>query len=289
MPALPSMMNEVCKSAVVNEADDHRWIQLNVGLARRDGVALPAARALLDEVAELVDDWRTSGTLEWFFFMRKPPDVRLRFYVAANVDVRTTLDALVTRLAEQAHITTAFYSAYAPETARFGGPAGMRSVHRYFDADTRGWLCLDALERRHGRRVSPDALLPALAQDLFLRGAQGRQEAMATSWRSLANEVGASAAKPGLLPDEPHGALQGLAAFVPDDEERACLAGYETANRALACELIEFARDGQLVRPVPEVLASVMLFSFHRHGFAGERSAPLVAAMLAAQGIVTAR
>lgn len=258
--------------------DPEIWVQLNVGLVRREGHALPSARALFGKIAPLVEAWRSAGKLEVFFFMRKPPDVRLRFRVSANHDARSPLDAVLLELRHAGHVDTFFYSNYEPETERFGGPDGMRSVHRYFDADTRMWLCLDKLEQHSRRRLTPETLLPALVQDLFLRAADGRRDVVAACWQRLLSQIATPAASP--LPAPARKVVDGLSGIVDDCEEKECVALGTRANDALARELAELVREGRLAAGLADVLASVSLFSFHRHGFAGERSAPLVAAVL---------
>jgi hypothetical protein len=57
------------------------WAQMNVALERKTGDALPSARALFSRLSPTIARWRKENTLEHFFFMRKPPDVRLRFLV----------------------------------------------------------------------------------------------------------------------------------------------------------------------------------------------------------------
>jgi thiopeptide-type bacteriocin biosynthesis protein len=263
-----------------HDSVDQHWIQLNVGLARRGGLALPAARAVFDEFAPLVEQWRAARELQWFFFMRKPPDIRLRFRVPTSHDIRPALDAAIARLQREGRVTTFFYSSYEPETERFGGPDGMRSVHAYFDVDTRAWLHLDALERQERRRLAPERLLPALVHDLFLRGAAGHDHLLAASWRSLANEIATPTvpSPPAMAP----AALDELSAVVGPGDEHECLACFAQANARLADELVELAGRDRLARSISDVLAAAALFSFHRHGFSGERSAPLVAAAMAA-------
>jgi len=278
-----STMNRLEQPASRHDSVDEHWIQLNVGLARRGGLALPAARAVFDEIGPLVEQWRAASELKWFFFMRKPPDIRLRFRVPTSHDIRPELDGAIARLQREDRVATFFYSSYEPETERFGGPAGMRSVHAYFDLDTRAWLRLDALERQERRRLAPDQLLPALVHDLFLRGANGRDRLLAASWRSLASQIATPTApsRPAMAP----ATLDALSAIVGQGTEHDCIACFAQANAELAGELGELARQDRLSRSISDVLATVALFSFHRHGFPGERSAPLVTAAMAALDI----
>ncbi|WP_194892060.1 thiopeptide-type bacteriocin biosynthesis protein [Catenulispora pinisilvae] len=95
-------------------------------------------RAVLDTAGDLL----SGGGAEEFFFMHKPPGLRLRFQV--HVDRRRALDELIRErlLAwREADMVTAWAPAvYEPESHLFGGPVSMRSVHRIFTADSLAWL-----------------------------------------------------------------------------------------------------------------------------------------------------
>ena len=74
---------------------DGAWVQLNVGLVRNGGQALPSARAMFRAICPYLDAWRRDRALHWWFFMRKPPDVRLRMFLAPageNLSGRDLLD-----------------------------------------------------------------------------------------------------------------------------------------------------------------------------------------------------
>jgi hypothetical protein len=137
---------------------DARWLQVNVALARANGDALPSARAMFRELAPFLDQWRLENRLHWWFFMRKPPDVRLRFMLRPdNGDAAGGLENALRTLRDNGQIAGYSPGRYEPEQDRFGGPAAMALVHTSFDVDSTLWLVLDELDERGQRLVTPQA------------------------------------------------------------------------------------------------------------------------------------
>lgn len=81
-------------------------------------------------------------TADGFFFMFKPPGLRVRFATAGPN--RSRLDALLQerlRSWERRGLVAAWCrGVYEAESYLFGGPASMRRVHRLFAADSSAWL-----------------------------------------------------------------------------------------------------------------------------------------------------
>ncbi|PYM59934.1 MAG: hypothetical protein DMD79_16735, partial [Candidatus Rokuibacteriota bacterium] len=173
------------------------WLQLNVALARHDGQALPSARALFGHLAPLVARYRRQRRLRWFLFIRKPPDVRLRF-LGANLeaDLAPDLRRVLASLRRTGHVTRFFSSVYEPETRQFGGPEAMKHVHAYFDADTAAWIALDRLAERGARAISPETLNVAVLNDLFWRTLGDASEVWYV-WANLFQVLGAPEGLPG--------------------------------------------------------------------------------------------
>ena len=102
------------------------WIQYNLP---PHGMS-PAALLALAEQA-LAD-----GTATDFFFMHKPPGLRLRFHAPDPAALRFDLER---------HLSGAWRPAvYEPEQRLFGGATSMRSVHRVFTADSLAWLAFQS-------------------------------------------------------------------------------------------------------------------------------------------------
>jgi thiopeptide-type bacteriocin biosynthesis protein len=118
-----------------------RWIQL--------GLATPAGRPgpLYPELAQAVREWLDGGLLSDFFFMHKPPGLRVRFAPAPGHGplVRTELDRLVREWQDAGLVAAVQPGVYEPEAQLFGGPESMRHVHRLFTVDATTWLDHHAL------------------------------------------------------------------------------------------------------------------------------------------------
>ena len=169
----------------IDNWENGAWIQLNVGLVRHQGDAISSARVLFSRIEPLVNRWRNHGLLRWFFFMRKPPDVRLRFFTKVDQQQAIAqISELMSALQQENYIHLFFFSEYQPETERFGGIEAMQWVHQYFDIDTSLWLILDYLYQHHLSVVPKDVLLPTLLHDLFTR-AMSDQISVLTAWQSL--------------------------------------------------------------------------------------------------------
>jgi thiopeptide-type bacteriocin biosynthesis protein len=143
------------------------WMQIDCTL-------FPAADGSLivpwSELREVVETWREKG-FSLCFYSLKPPGLRLRFAQATT----TFLSILQAWLesAEDRNVLRGFRPGrYEPETARFGGRAGMTLAHGWFNADSCALLAYAALapgERGIGRLVLSamilDRLFTAFAED----------------------------------------------------------------------------------------------------------------------------
>ncbi|AUT00063.1 hypothetical protein CLI64_06540 [Nostoc sp. CENA543] len=255
------------------------WVQLNVGLVRHQGDALPSARILFAKIAPLVNSWRSYGLLRWFFFMRKPPDVRMRFFIQGDQQQAIAeISELMYSLQQENHIHLFFFSEYQPETERFGGTKAMQWVHQHFDIDTSQWLILDYLHQHHRCVVPKDVLLPSLLHDLFTR-AMSDQVSVLAAWHSLGD----------LIPPDPEATMTTVELlslenlyqiYSVTEQEKDVLKVYTKYNRILAQKLVYLRDIGQLSQDLPDVLASIAMFTFHRHGFDGRQSGKLIPAII---------
>jgi thiopeptide-type bacteriocin biosynthesis protein len=258
---------------------DPQWLQVNVALSRAQGTALANARAVLAEISNRLPAWRREQGLTWFFFMRKPPDLRLRF---AGPDPASRLWPelrRILRLLREAGAVERFgCSHYEPENGLFGGAAAMRLVHRHFDCDSDAWIELDRLSQAGARTALPtDAVPMAVLNDLFLRVLGDRFEVWDV-WRNLARLTNA--------PDAGEGESVQPGIFILDSllpavrpQEAAILKRYERANQALSRGLRRLDQTGRLDAGLREILPFVAMFHLHRHGYGNERQAALAQAM----------
>ncbi|OYE04005.1 thiopeptide-type bacteriocin biosynthesis protein [Nostoc sp. 'Peltigera membranacea cyanobiont' 232] len=255
------------------------WVQLNVGLVRHQEEALPSARALFARLEPLVTDWRSNDLLRCFFFMRKPPDVRVRFFTRVDrQQAIAQISELMYILERENFINLFFFSDYEPESDRFGGLEAMKFVHQHFDADTSIWLILDYLDRHKLSVIPKDLLLSTVLHDLFSCALSDRVSILA-AWQSLR----------ALIPTPPEATIPTVELLsLKTLSESRTLAGqeadvlqkYATANDMLAKELVNLQHLGQLTQDLADILAAVAMFNFHRHGFDWHRSGKLIEAII---------
>lgn len=252
------------------------WLQLNVALARRDGAALPSARALLRDLEAVLSPSRQRKALP-FFFQRKPPDLRLRLFgVRAKLMVR--LRPVISRAKAEGHVVNSFYSAYEPEQRQFGGRECMQCVHAFWAADSLAWIMLDRLVEADAIGIPRATLIAAVMNDLFLRTLSDTAEVWDT-WCNLEVllQSGAGSAAPpaeAILLDS----LIGSAS----DAEAAILVRYRQANAVLAEGLQRARRLGRMSCGIRSILPYIALFMLNRHGFDRTGSMPIARAMAAA-------
>ncbi|MGW0436691.1 thiopeptide-type bacteriocin biosynthesis protein [Micromonospora sp. NPDC003197] len=121
-------------AALRDPEPSRNWVQ--VGIAP-DGHRWSVVYAGLDEIAaELLDQQIATN----FFFIHKPPGLRVRFEAAPGQH-QSLHDALHARLDRlRPHLDQLTPGIYEPEQLLFGGPTAMPYVHRIFTADARAWL-----------------------------------------------------------------------------------------------------------------------------------------------------
>lgn len=253
----------------------YQWIQLNVGLTRQAGNALVSARHLFAHITPSITAWRESKCLHNFFFMRKPPDVRLRFLVSNPEIVVSTLLQQMERLQGQGWIREFFFSSYQPELDRFGGSVAMECMHQYFDRDTALWLIHDQLCQQHSS-LSPETFLPIVFHDLFSQ-ALIEPHLVLRTWLALRTFIPVSPTA--IVPQIQISPLSDLCERTATIEETHLLRGFAAANQQFA-ESFRLIDANQLTCDRCSILATIALFNFNRHGFSGERSDPLVSAVL---------
>ena len=227
-----------------------RWIQYNVRLARRAGSPDESARSLFGSLHEPLQRWRRERSLDCFYFMRKPPGVRMRFH---GTDVARELSRILTRLNRARSIGRFFTSIYEPEVHLFGGERAMALVHAHFDADTRAWM------------AGGSPLIPALLDDLFLTTLQSRTETWDVWWNLWAlmpKKIRDGATNADIRPLESASA-----------EEGQLVADYRRANERFAKGFNALQDRGELECGMRAALAFVAMFTFNRHGFDGAKQA----------------
>ncbi|MET9450428.1 thiopeptide-type bacteriocin biosynthesis protein [Streptomyces cinerochromogenes] len=165
---------------------DAGWVQLNLAGAATGRGPLPYGN-LAATARELLD----SGQAREFFFMHKPPGLRVRFLAAQPSRAGELRDTLLRRLGPgPAEGTWAppVAGVYEPETYLFGGARSMPWVHALFTTDSLAWL--DIHTHAAGAPAPPSwrvslALLHAVFDGLDIVGWEHRGV-----WQAVREETG---------------------------------------------------------------------------------------------------
>lgn len=157
--------------AARSTADD--WLQIGVGVPTE-----PDARCeFYRRVAELVRKLLSESAIDNFFFMHKPPGVRLRFEIGPKspASLGERLHETLEHWKEEGLVLAIEPGIYEPESQLFGGTASMAYVHALFTIDSLVWL--DYHARPAGDNDHADvawlvslAMLPAVFQGLDITG-----------------------------------------------------------------------------------------------------------------------
>jgi thiopeptide-type bacteriocin biosynthesis protein len=138
------------------------WLQIGI---RPRGQDLGLRGELCRQVACLARRLLNDSFIDNFFFMNKPPGIRLRFQAGAgqcSEDLADVLHGEVTRWREEGLIDYVEPGVYEPESQLFGGPRSMSFVHALFTVDSLIWLDYHASRAVEGEAISP-AWLASLA------------------------------------------------------------------------------------------------------------------------------
>ena len=119
--------------AALRDHDAPTWTQL--GLVRPK----PAVYA---ELSAAVREMLAGDRITDFFFMHKPPGLRVRFAAGPGLEswARSEVNRLARRWQDRGLIDGIRPGVYEPEALLFGGPAAMAHVHRLFTVDSVAWL-----------------------------------------------------------------------------------------------------------------------------------------------------
>ncbi|QGV82077.1 thiopeptide-type bacteriocin biosynthesis protein [Streptomyces ficellus] len=136
--------------ALRDDVPETGWVQL--GLAPWPDAWPALYRRLADTAHELTG----CGWAGDFFFMHKPPGLRVRFHATRPAGVAALRAELLRRFDRRDGAwTSPAEGVYEPETYLFGGVTAMPLVHALFTADSLAWL------DHHAARGKPGAPPPA--------------------------------------------------------------------------------------------------------------------------------
>ena len=249
------------QAALDRRADDD-WYQARIQFSDWDHAEMAAAAHL----GPALDQLRDAGAISGWWFIRKHPCWRLRFHHADTEAVSRALDALTTA----GTLTRWWPTVYEPETAAFGGPAGVGVAHDLFCADSHHALAFfgrtePGVERRELSLLLLGALLDAAGLDWFERG-----DVFARVAQIRPAPTGADAARVDTLagtaraflavPADSQGALfgpGGRAAFA---------AGWLEGFTVAGTRLRDAAAGGALDRGLRAIAAHLVIFHWNRLG-----------------------
>lgn len=252
------------------------WLQINLAIQRQQGDALPSARAFFQRLSPALKNWRQHGVVNRFFFVRKPPDLRLRFLVGTTeTHMLPELEMILSSLVRDGFVQRFFRSVYEPEFRQFGGIEAMEWVHRYFDADSMGWIALDRLASRGERTSSTEMFVLATMNDLFLRTLSCPEEVW-DAWCNLASVMPSDHSD-----DAPMADIVLLESLLPSASpaEVQILQEFVSSNQQLANGLWQVWNGGRLQCGLRSILPFVAMFHFNRHGLNAATQAALAHAM----------
>ena len=264
--------------AALERAAENTWYQVRVQFS--DWSHAETAGATL--LGPALDQLRAEGAVAGWWFLRKHPCWRLRLL---NADI-PAVDHVLDDLTGAGAIGRWWPTVYEPETAAFGGPTGMDTVHDLFCADSAGvlhYLRQDTpgLGRRELSLLLLNGMMRAAGLDTFERGdvfdrvAQLRPAPADTNTArtsKLVHDVRVLLSIPDLADSE---------LFVPGGpvaHTERWLAGFCAAGERLGDD----ARDGRLARGLRAILTHVVIFHWNRLGLSATSQGILAPAAAAA-------
>ena len=262
----------VYSAAAENQNEMPEWIQLNIALGRNGQDPRVSARTLFGEVLAALPKLKRSGALTRFHFVRKPPDVRLRFQAAESEQyLLPFLHTLFSRQQRSGAIVSVYRSVYEPEARIFGGFESMEAAHDFFHQDCMNWIRWDQIPSAE-RTMTEEPLCTAVINDLFERvlGCGGE---VWDAWHNLAELT--RGCKPfGPAPVRGRESLAEIGR-IASPPERAVLKRCAKANQEFARSIQRVWDSGRLEVGMRSLLAMIAMFHCNRFGVDGGKQASI--------------
>ncbi|UFQ19322.1 MULTISPECIES: thiopeptide-type bacteriocin biosynthesis protein [Streptomyces] len=272
--------------ALRDDLPETGWVQL--GLAP----APDAWPALYRRLAEAARELLGSGWANDFFFMHKPPGLRIRFHTGRPADVPALRAELLRRFDRRCGARTSpTDGVYEPETYLFGGPRAMPLVHALFTADSLAWLDHLASRAEGGPQAGADwrvslTLLRATLDGLGVVGWEHRGV-----WQVAREETGRRLVG-GLRDASRQGAAAGIRAYwnlsredqlgVLPDTWRTIVRDHQDAARQAASRWrTDYFEAGDATVGPRRAAAHHAIFHWNRGRFSLARQSLLVEALFA--------
>lgn len=175
--------------------DRSRWLQIGLG---QPATGQPR-QELFGRIAQLARGLLRDASVDNFFFMHKPPGLRLRFELAAGHpdDLPEAICRRVERWRRDRLLGQLEPGVYEPESRLFGGEPSMPYVHTLFTVDSLAWLDFHAGPAAGGAGAGPAwlvslSMLRALFDGLDITGWEDLDV-----WHRLRERAGRRLAGPG--------------------------------------------------------------------------------------------
>ncbi|QEU97494.1 methyltransferase [Streptomyces kanamyceticus] len=279
-----SVFRQAGHKALVHQEERTDWWQFYVEFPDWTDAEQTAAVHL----APLMRDLKGSSAIAMWWFIRKHPCWRLCLYGGPEHQVRGEIGARLDELVEAGRLHRWCPSVYEPETAAFGGGAGMMTAHRLFSEDSHHILA------RHGRTdVSLGRReLSVLLCTVMMQAAGLEWQEQGDVWDRVINEAHRTATGEAL-----ESRLEGMtrqirSLLVSDTTQDGAVFGeggplhsvaeWAMAFRRAGAALKEGVDDGSLDRGIRRVLAHHIIVHWNRVGLShGAQSALALAARAA--------
>lgn len=281
-PELLERLLEVFTEAGYRAVDEHTahgtWWQADVEFD-------PHHRGAVQELTELLNAARSDGYVNSWWFLHKHPGWRLRLHLATS-DTRSRLQEALDALVDHGTLHGWWPGVYEPETAAFGGSAGMGIAHELFCADSDNIARLGAeVELPLGRKQISVMLCTELMRAAGLEPVEhGDVWDLVCALRPLPDDVDPARVEAMLGPAKtltgadtaPAGAMFGAGG--PLQAHTAWAAAFSRAGYQLAGA----RRDGVLHRGIRRVVAHHVIFHWNRLALPATAQAALARAARAA-------
>jgi thiopeptide-type bacteriocin biosynthesis protein len=256
--------------ALVEDPPFSSWLQLGVSFKplRREKSALLARSRFGEALRRAVVRWQERGLIARFFFMNKPPGMRLRFETTPGAPAPALLELTQSWLLGQPAVVRVERTIYLAEEFQFGGAMGASAAHDYHAADSLLALKVHDREQRGVISASSEILSLLVVCDLVRRMTDDAWEAWdfwkrmeitgrrRNAGRELTREM-VELVRPFVL--EPDSVLRRLA---PAD--RALIRSAYANNERAALDMRRLAADGQLLFHLREIIPFWIIFHWNR-------------------------
>lgn len=220
-------------------------------------------------VLPMLREAEAAGTIDGWWYTRKHPCWRLRLRVRPGRGARPPFGDGFDRLVSDGHLQRWWPGVYEPETAAFGGTAGMTGAHALFITDSRE---VQQLQHRHDLAVGPRELSVLLCT-IMMRAAGLEWYEQGDVWHRVITREHRSA-----ISDVPAGRLNARAqeirpllladsdALLRPGGPLEPIAEWADAFRSTGQALGSAVREGTLDRGLRQVLSYHVIFHWNRLG-----------------------